>query len=116
MYYSPCHAGCKKMSENLRNGKKVGLKALSINKVVAHLLWSVLAGSAKVSTGLSFAECQSKRLVQGGCSQATPGMKAEGTLRSPCLASLNESSRFCSALGQTALKSVVNHPGRWGPR
>ncbi|PKU30207.1 solute carrier organic anion transporter family member hypothetical protein [Limosa lapponica baueri] len=22
MYYSPCHAGCKEVSENLRNGKK----------------------------------------------------------------------------------------------
>lgn len=115
MYYSPCHAGCKKMSENLRNGKKVGLKERRINKVVACLLWSVLAGSAEVSTGLSFAADQSKRLARGGCSQATPGMKAEGTLRSPCLASLNATSWFCFAPGQTALKSTVNHSGRQGP-
>lgn len=114
MYYSPCHAGCKKVSENLRNGKKVCLKALCINKVVAHLLWSDLVGSAKVSTGLSFAANQCKSPVQDGCSQAPPGMKAESTLRSPCFASLNLSNRFCLTLGQTALKSVVNHPGRRG--
>lgn len=68
MYYSPCHAGCKKVSENLRNGKKVCLKALCINKVVAHL-WSDLAGSPKVSTGLSFAANQCKSPEQDGCSK-----------------------------------------------
>ncbi|XP_048177976.1 solute carrier organic anion transporter family member 4A1 isoform X2 [Corvus hawaiiensis] len=46
MYYSPCHAGCKTVSENVRSGKKVGLKALWMNRVVAHLQ-SDLAGSAK---------------------------------------------------------------------
>lgn len=51
MYYSPCHAGCKRVSENVRNGMKVGLKALWMNRVVARL-WSDLASSAK---SLSFA-------------------------------------------------------------
>lgn len=54
MYYSPCHAGCKRVSKNLRNGKKVCLTALYINEMVTHL-WNDLAGSAKVSTGLNFA-------------------------------------------------------------
>lgn len=48
MYYSPCHAGCKEVSKNLRNGKKVCVKALCVNRVVAHHLRSDLVGSAKV--------------------------------------------------------------------
>lgn len=56
MYYSPCHAGCRKVSEDLRNGKKVGLKALWMSRVVAHL-WSDLVSSEK---GLSFAANQCK--------------------------------------------------------
>lgn len=60
MYYSPCHAGCRTVSENVRNGKKVGLKALWMDRVVAHL-WSGLAGSVK---GLSFAANQCK-IIQG---------------------------------------------------
>ena len=94
MYYSPCHAGCKKVSEILRNGKKVCLKALCIIKGVAYL-WSDLAGSAEVSTGLSFAANRCKSLVQCGCFRAPPGIKAEGTLRLPCFASLSVSNRFC---------------------
>jgi len=47
MYYSPCHAGCRKVSENLRNGKKVCPTALCVDKAAAHYLWNVLAGSAK---------------------------------------------------------------------
>lgn len=56
MYYSPCHAGCRKVSEDLRNGKKVGLKALWMSRMVAHL-WSDLVSSEK---GLSFATNQCK--------------------------------------------------------
>lgn len=48
MYYSPCHAGCKEVSENLRNGKKVCLKVLCIKKVVPHLPRKVLASSASL--------------------------------------------------------------------
>lgn len=103
MYYSPCHAGCKEVSENLRNGKKVRLNALRVNKVVAHLLRGVLACSTKVSAGLSFAAKRCKRRRQpragGGCSRAPPGMKAEGNLRSPCFASLNVPEFGFASLG-----------------
>lgn len=111
MYYSPCHAGCKKVSENLRNGKKVCLKALCVNKVVAHL-WSDFAGSAKASTGLNFAANQHKSAMKDECSRVRPGMKAEGTLRPPCFASLNVSNCFCLTPGQTHCSKSPRQAGR----
>lgn len=89
MYYSPCHAGCKRVSKNLRNGKKVCLTAIYINEAATHL-WSDLAGSAKVS----FVANQCKSSMHEGCSQKPPGMI-------PRFASLSASNRFCLPLGQT---------------
>lgn len=93
MYYSPCHAGCRKVSENLRNGKKVCPTAPCIDKAAAHYLWNVLAGSAKAWSGLGFVASQWKRQrrhrADGGCVQEPHGRQIKGSWRSPWFASLN---------------------------
>ncbi|KFV62530.1 Solute carrier organic anion transporter family member 4A1, partial [Dryobates pubescens] len=56
MYYSPCHAGCKKVSENLRNGKKVYHECSCIEK-------TLLPGPGDAEAGKCGSSCAKRPLL-----------------------------------------------------
>lgn len=56
MYYSPCHAGCRKVSENLRNGKKVYHECSCIEKTLLH-------GPGEAEAGKCTSPCAKKTLL-----------------------------------------------------
>ncbi|NWX74249.1 SO4A1 protein, partial [Alca torda] len=56
MYYSPCHAGCKRVSENLRNGKKVYHECSCIEK-------PFLPGPGDAEAGKCTSSCAKKPLL-----------------------------------------------------
>ncbi|KFQ52898.1 Solute carrier organic anion transporter family member 4A1, partial [Nestor notabilis] len=62
MYYSPCHAGCKEVSENLRNGKKVYHECSCVDK-------TLLPGPGNAEAG----KCVSSLLDHGAwCCREVP--------------------------------------------
>ncbi|XP_009891883.1 PREDICTED: solute carrier organic anion transporter family member 4A1 [Charadrius vociferus] len=56
MYYSPCHAGCKEVSENLRNGKKVYHECSCVEK-------TLLSGLSDAEAGKCTSSCAKKPLL-----------------------------------------------------
>uniref|UniRef100_A0A8C3Q7F6 Solute carrier organic anion transporter family member n=1 Tax=Geospiza parvula TaxID=87175 RepID=A0A8C3Q7F6_GEOPR len=56
MYYSPCHAGCKSVSVNLRNGKKVYQECSCVDK-------ALLPGSGRAEAGKCTSSCAKKPLL-----------------------------------------------------
>ncbi|NWW29802.1 SO4A1 protein, partial [Panurus biarmicus] len=56
MYYSPCHAGCKRVSENLGNGKKVYHECSCVDK-------ALLPGSGNAEAGKCTSSCAKKPLL-----------------------------------------------------
>nr|XP_021409245.1 solute carrier organic anion transporter family member 4A1 [Lonchura striata domestica] len=56
MYYSPCHAGCRSVSANLRNGKKVYQECSCVDK-------GLLSGSGKAEAGKCTSSCAKKPLL-----------------------------------------------------
>ncbi|KAJ7404435.1 Solute carrier organic anion transporter family member 4A1 [Pitangus sulphuratus] len=56
MYYSPCHAGCKKVSEKLRNGKKVYHECSCVNR-------TLLPGPGDAEAGKCTSSCAKKPLL-----------------------------------------------------
>ncbi|XP_009977638.1 PREDICTED: solute carrier organic anion transporter family member 4A1 [Tauraco erythrolophus] len=56
MYYSPCHAGCKKVSENLRNGKKVYHECSCVDK-------TLLPGPGDAEAGKCTSSCARRPLL-----------------------------------------------------
>ncbi|KAM6298855.1 solute carrier organic anion transporter family member 4A1 [Aegotheles albertisi] len=56
MYYSPCHAGCKKVSENLRNGRKVYHECSCIER-------TLLPGPGDAEAGKCTSSCAKRPLL-----------------------------------------------------
>ncbi|NXM74303.1 SO4A1 protein, partial [Serilophus lunatus] len=56
MYYSPCHAGCRKVSENFMNGKKVYRECSCVNK-------TLLPGPSYAEAGKCISSCVNRPLL-----------------------------------------------------